>query len=105
MGLKLLPENGHVFVYEKAEADAWGFAKLTNNKKRFGCLIRESEGITPIESVGGKQILPSYIISFNGKVEIKAGDKLEVYGEVLEVLNKKITADLSGNILLTKITV
>lgn len=105
MGLKLLPENSHVFVYEKSEIDDWGLPTLTDIKKRFGCFLRESETVTPIESVGGKQILPSYDISFNGAVEIKAGDKIEVEGAVLEVLRRKVSKDLSGNVLLTKITV
>ena len=105
MGLKLLPENSHVFVYEKAEADAWGFAKLTNTKKKYGCFLRESEETTPVESIGGKQIIPSYLLTFNGKVEIKVGDKIEVEGDLMEVLRRKVSKDLSGNVLVTKITV
>lgn len=105
MGLKLLPENGHVFVYEKGEVDAWGLSTLADTKKRFDCFIRESEESTPIESVSGKQIIPSYNLTFNGKVEIKAGDKIEVEGDLLEVLRRKVTKDFSGNVLITKITV
>lgn len=105
MGLKLLLENGHVFVYEKAEADDWGLTKVTNVKKSFDCFIRESEETTPVESVGGKQIVPSYTLTFNGLVEIKAGDKIEVEGDLLEVLRRKVTRDFSGNVLITKVTV
>ena len=105
MGLKLLPENCVVHVYEKGNADDWGFMKLSAIKKKYGCFLRESQESSPIDSIGGKQILPSYDLSFNGKVNVKVGDKIEVEGFPMEVLRRKVSKDLSGNVLLTKITV
>ncbi|WP_300857260.1 hypothetical protein [uncultured Clostridium sp.] len=105
MGLKLIPETSYIYIPEKSDVDVWGLAKSTDLKKKYGCFLRESEQVTPVESIGGKQILPSYDISFNGKVEIRAGDKIEVDGVLMEVLKKSVSKDISGNVLLTKIIV
>ena len=105
MGLKLLPENSQVFIWEKSNVDDWGLTTLSGVKKCLSCFLRESEETATIESIGGKQVLPSYSLSFNGNVEVKVGDKIEVEGAVMEVLRRKVSKDLSGNVLLTKITV
>lgn len=105
MGLKLVPENNHVFVYEKGEIDAWGLSAGTSNKKKLGCFLRGSESSTPLESTGGRMVIPTYDITFNGNVPVFVGDIVEVEGHRFTVLSRKPKQDLSGNVLILKISV
>lgn len=105
MGLKLLPELDSIYVYEKGEVDDWGISSTTTSKKEFRCLIREAESSTAIESKGGRMVVPSYSISFNGDVPIHVGDMLEVEGRKMVVLTRNSKKDLSGKVLIIKLTV
>ena len=105
MGLNLIPENEFVYILNKGNVDAWGLNVPSDEKEKKGCLIKASEEATAVESAGGKQIKPSFEISFNGKVSIRVGDFIEVEGDVFEVLRKNELKDLSRNVILTKITV
>lgn len=105
MGLKLIPETHKIFLYEKAGADLWGITTASDTKKEIKCLIREAQQKTPVNSIEGKQILITYVISFNGIFAGNVGDKIEVNGQLMEILTKNFSNDLSGNTLLTKITV
>lgn len=105
MGLKLIPDSDFIFLFQKDAVDDWGISSTGASKKKFNCLIREAESTTPIESKGGKMVVPSYDISFNGNVEIHAGDYIEVDGRKMVVLTKKQKKDLSRTVLITKISV
>lgn len=103
--LNLIPENEFIYILGKEDVDVWGIGSPSDLKIKKGCLIKPSEDATPIESKGGKQIKPSYEVTFNGKVALKVGDFIEVEDEVFIVLHRKEIKDLSRNVILTKITV
>lgn len=105
MGLKLIPDNDSIFLYEKGDVDAWGINSAGDSKKELGCLISGVETSTAIESKGGKMVIPSHEILFNFSVEISVGDFIEVEGRKMVVLSKQEKKDLSRKILITKITV
>ena len=105
MGLKMIPDFDSIFLYEKGGVDAWGISTTEGSKVKLSCLIRETETATPIESKGGKMVLPSFDISFNGNVKIHVGDYVEVEGRKMVVLTRKQKKDLSRTVLITKITV
>lgn len=105
MGLKWISELESVFFLKKAEADDWGMVSADTVKVKYGCSIRSSESTIPIESIGGKQILPTYTISINGKIPFTVGDFVEIEGKEMIVLNKKEVKDLSRKVLYTKFTV
>lgn len=105
MGLKLLPELDSIILFSKEKVDAWGIGSIGESKKILPCYIRGSEVSTSIESRGGKMVIPSYTICFNGDVAINVGDCIEVYGVKKDVLKKSQSKDLSRKVLVTKITV
>lgn len=104
MLVKLLPEKEAVYLIEKEGLDSWGLP-TKGKKTELKCYIKASETNTGLESKGGKQVIPTYDISFNGAVSIKVGDLLEVEGEVAEVLKRIEIKDLSRKVLVTKVTV
>lgn len=105
MGIKYIPENEFVYVMLKGEVDDFGIRASSSDKTKLGCLIRSAEDSTPIESTGGKQVIPTYTISFNGKVAVGVGDFIEVEGQKKQVLTKKEVKDLSRVVIITKVTV
>ena len=102
--MKLLPEKEVVYLIGKDGIDSWGLP-TQGSKTKLKCYIKSSEDNTGLESKGGKQIVPTHVVSFNGAVSIKVGDLLEVEGEVKEVLKRAEIKDLSRNVLVTKVTV
>lgn len=105
MGLKLLPELDAIYLFKKGKVDAWGISSIGESKEEVTCYIKETEASTSIESKGGKMVIPSYDIGFNGDVPINVGDCIEVYGVKKVVLMKSQKKDLSRTVLITKITV
>lgn len=105
MGLKILPENDSIILYEKGKVDAWGISSATELKRELNCFIKGAEASTPVESKGGKMVLPSFTVSFNGDVEIHVGDHVEVEGIKKVVLTKSQKKDFSRKVVITKITV
>lgn len=105
MGLKLIPDNDVVYAYGKSEADAWGLTSAMDSKIKFNCFIQGVKKATPLESKGGKMVIPSYEISFNFKVPIAVGDFIEVEDRKMVVLSKAEKKDFSRKVLITKITV
>lgn len=104
-GLKMIPEIDSIFIYEKGEVDAWGLGTVSNSKREVKGRIKGAESSTPIESKGGKQIVPTYSISINGDAGITVGDVVEIYNNEMVVLTRQPKKDLSGKILYTKYTV
>lgn len=102
--MKLLPEKEIVYLLKKEGLDSWGLP-TTGQKEKMKCYIKASEDSTGLEAKGGKQVVPTYNVSFNGAVTVKVGDLLEVEGEVLEVLKRIEIKDLSRKVLVTKVTV
>lgn len=102
--MKLLPEKERVYLLEQDGLDSWGLPK-TGKKTELKCYIKASENSTGLESKGGKQVVPTFDISFNGAVSVKVGNLLEVEGEVMEVLKRTEIKDLSRKVLVTKVTV
>lgn len=105
MGLKLLPELDSIYLYKKGKVDAWGISSAGESKELIPCYTKGSESSTPIEAQGGKMVIPSYDISFNGDVAINVGDYIEICGIKKVVLKKSQSKDLSRKVLVTKITV
>lgn len=104
MGLNYIIENASVYLVKKGELDGWGISKPSGEKVLLRCFLRGAEDSTPMESQGGKQVIPSYSVSFNGDVPFGAGDILEVEGKQFEVLRKKPTRGLSREVMFTKVT-
>lgn len=105
MGLKLLPELDSIYLLKRGNSDAWGIGSAGESKELLPCYIKGSEVSTSVEAQGGKMVIPSYDICFNGNVPINVGDYIEVYGVKKVVLKKTLNKDLSRKVLITKITV
>lgn len=105
MGLKLIPELDTIFLLKRGEVDVWGKTSIKETKEELKCLIRGTETSTSIESTGGRMVLPTFDISFNGAVPINVGDYVEIEGFRKIVLVKTQKKDLSRTVLITKITV
>lgn len=105
MGLKFVPDLDVVFQLGTGAVDEWGISTCSDTKTPLKCLIREVEDITPVGAKGGKQVIPSFSITFNGVCPLGTGDKVEVFGNVYAVLSKKPIRDLSRTVVLTKIKV
>lgn len=103
--LRMISETDYVYLLIRTNTDSWGISEVETIKKKYYCNIKDSEDSTPINSMGGKQVIPTYSITFNGKVSVFVGDYVEVDGSKKIVLNKKTKKDLLGNVLITKITV
>lgn len=104
--LKWFPENSFVYIYKTGEVDVWGLKPVKEEKIKVGCRITGKETSSSIESKSGKQIIPTYTISFNGSdVDVEIGDFIEVEGYKKEVLSKRFIRSLSGDKLGIKITV
>lgn len=104
MGLKYILDGDSVYLIHKGDIDGWGIASGSETKTEYSCLVRGAEDSTPVGAIGGKQVIPSYDISFNGKIPFGVGDTLEVEGIKLVVLRKKEVKDLSRKVLFTKVT-
>lgn len=104
MGLKYILDGDKIYHIKSAGVDAWGINSTSGEKTEYSCLIRGAEDSTPIEAQGGKQVIPSYTISFNGKVPFTVGETLEVEGNQLVILKRKEVKDLSRKVLFTKVT-
>lgn len=102
--LNFILDNEKVFLINKGAVDGWGIQSASDTRTEFKCSIRGAEDSTPIEAKGGKQVIPSYVVSFNGKVPFGVGDTLEVEGNKLVVLHKKEVKDLSRAVMFTKVT-
>lgn len=105
MGLKIFPEFDSIYLLKKGIPDSWGIASTTESKIEIRCFITESESSSTVESIGGKMIVPTYNITFNGDVDIHVGDYIEVDGVKKIVLTRIQKKDLSRVPLITKITV
>lgn len=105
MGLKLIPEFDSIFLLKKGVPDAWGISSTTESKTEVRCFIKEAEKSSSVESVGGKMVVPSYSITFNGDVDIHVGDYIEIDGIKKVVLTRTQKKDLARVPLITKITV
>lgn len=105
MGISLVPETDIVYLKSSTAVDDWGLPLAGENSKPFKCRIKESYTSTGIEDKGGKVIVPTYSISFNSSIELVVGDVIEVYGAQYTILTKTISKDLSGNVLISKVTV
>lgn len=104
MGLKYILDTEQIFHVESAGVDAWGISSPSGEKTAYSCCIRGAEDSTPIEAQGGKHVIPSYTVSFNGKVPFTVGETLEVEGTELVILRKKEVKDLSRKVMFTKVT-
>lgn len=104
MGLNWIPENESVYLISKGEADSFGVRSSAGKKQQLNCFIRTAEDSTPIESNVGRQVVPSYTISFNGKVAVAVGDYIEIEGQKKIVLTKKEVKDISRTVVITKVT-
>lgn len=105
MGLKLIPEFDSIFLLEKGVPDAWGISSTKASKVELRCFIKGAESSTAIESIGGRMVVPSYTITFNGDVDVHVGDYIEIDGMKKVVLTRTQKKDLARVPLLTKITV
>ena len=104
MSLKWIPENEKVYFLKMAETDAWGISKSAESKIEYKGTVKSAEESTPLDSIAGKQVIPTYKISINGAVPFTVGDYVEVEGRTMIVLNKKETKDLSGKVLFSRFT-
>lgn len=105
VGLNLIPERDIIQIKKLTSLDSWGLPIEENsNPVTYKCNIKSNEDSTPVTSEGGKQVIPTYSISFNNCPDISVGDFITVDGEDFQVLTKKKVRDLQGEILFTKIT-
>lgn len=105
VSMKLLPEKESIYLLSKGGFDDWGLPTTSEEKELIKCYIKASQTSTGLQDTGGKQVLPTYDISFNGAVAIKVGDLIEIEGETKEVLKRIEIKDLSRKVLVTKVTV
>lgn len=105
MGLKIVPEFDSIYLLQKDVPDAWGIVSTTESKTEVRCFIKEAKSSSTVESIGGKMVVPTYSITFNGDVDIHVGDYIEVDGIKKVVLTRIQKKDLARVPLITKITV
>ena len=100
--LKMIPEIDSIFICTKGTVDAWGISSVGSSKTEIKCRIKESESSAPINTNGGKQVIPTFDISINGDVGISVGDAIEVNGTKMTILARTPKKDLSGKIIYIK---
>lgn len=105
VGLSLIPERDIVQVRKKEVLDSWGLQIKDSSTIQYKGNVKGHEDSTPITSEGGKQVIPTYSVSFNGSPDISVGDFIIIYGEEFQVLTKKRIRDLLGNIIYIKVSV
>ena len=104
MGLKYISDKDSVYLISMGDVDAFGIRTNSETKQLLKCSCRAIENSSPIESEGGRQVIPTYSVSFNGKVAVNIGDRLEIDGVTKTILTKKESKDLSRKVLFTKVT-
>lgn len=105
-GLSYILERDTVnYIARETTNTLWAEDIPSKNKIPYKCCIRGAEDTTPINTKEGKQLLPTYIISFNGNINFSVGDFLEVDNRVMQILHIKAVRDFIGTILFTKVKV
>ncbi|ELU5588597.1 hypothetical protein SCB17_003120 [Clostridium perfringens] len=107
IGLSYVPLRDTVnYIPKEPEGDnLWAEDVPSNEKIPYRCCVRGAEDTTPINTKEGKQLLPTFTVSFNGKIDFSVGDYLEIEGKEMQILHIKPVRDLSGNTLFTKVKV
>lgn len=102
--LGFLPYNETVVIYKQGEVDSWGI-KSPSTRIELPCYVREVRNSERLESVGGSVQVLTYTVVFEGKVDVKIGDYIEVDGEKFKVRNARFIKDLDRNIISTKVAI
>lgn len=93
------------YLIGKSAVDSWGIGVAEETRTPIKCLIKASEESTGLATIGGKQVIPTYVLYVNGKTPVRVGDLLEVDGDIKEVVSKREAKDITRKVIYTKLTV
>jgi len=102
--LAFLPYNETVVIYKQGEVDNWGI-KAPSQRLTLPCYIREVRDSERVESINGSVQTLTYTVVFEGNVDVRIGDYIEVDGEKYRIKNRRPIKDLDRNIISTKVAI
>lgn len=102
--LGYLPYNEKAIILKQGEVDDWGIKSATS-RIELPCYIREVRNSERLENVEGSIQVLTYTVVFEGNVNVKVGDFLEVDGIKYKIKNTRPIKDLDRNIISTKVAI
>lgn len=103
--LGFIPYNDTALIYKTGAVDSWGLGTASETGVAVNCLIREVQTSETVASEDGKVIKLQYKVSFEGAVDVKIGDFIEINSKKFKVQGINPIKDLAREVVSTVVSI